>query len=76
MANFLPADGRGEQGAGDGLRHGVGEGEPAFDGEAADCRSQEDALPPPVAVGVAGRVGVVCVCRLDLPMHGRSFPYA
>ena len=47
MANFLPADGRGEQGAGDGLRHGVGEGEPAFDGEAADGGGEKDALSPP-----------------------------
>ena len=53
----MPRPARGH-GAEDGLRHGVGEGEPAFDGDAADCRSQEDALSPPVAVGVAGRVGV------------------
>ena len=51
----MPRPARG-QSAGDGLRHGVGEGEPAFDSEAADCRNQEDALSPPVAVGVAGRV--------------------
>ena len=35
------------QGAGDGLRHGVGEGEPAFDGEAADGGGEKDALSPP-----------------------------
>ena len=42
----LPRPARG-QGAGDGLRHGVREGEPAFDGEAADGGGEKDALSPP-----------------------------